>query len=186
MMSDTFPQGLSEDEMAYICVYLASNLNENYVSQSNEMDKDKVLIVGPDNMATAVLVEEQLRELLGRSFDFRVTSINKTRRFSLNDFVLVINIGNRRIKQDFQNVIQCEPMLTEENKQEIVKRLKTVYSFAYNNQILDILNIVKSNISEGLEENKMYFELFQYFKKKEDGNRGYHSEFHFAEKFLSM
>ncbi len=160
---------VSEDELAYLCVYFVSNLNEKYLIQAKSYSKE-VLIVGPENMAVATLMREQLQDLFGLSMNYHVISVNKLREWMLNDYVLVVSLVQLDKRFHCEKIVITGPIITEDTQRRIMEILRGDKSLArYDEMIRDVIERVKKCVDKEFEYSKMYFELFRYFEEKERG-----------------
>lgn len=171
-LDTVFPEEISEEELAYICVYMASNLNEKMIEQSDGGMEKGILIIGAENMATATMVKEQLRKLLGITFNYSVTSSSKIREWMLEEYILVVVVGTLRNEIDCDHLIKTAPVLTEGDQRKIIEILKGNQAIArYDKRINDIITIVSRNAEEPLEKSNLYFELFRYFRGQDSRER---------------
>jgi len=164
-------EDVSEDELAYICIYFVSNLNEKYLIQAKSYSKE-VLIVGAENMAVVTLMREQLQNLFGLSMNYHVISMNKLREWMLNDYVLVVSLVQLEKRFHCEKIVITGPIITEDTQRRIMEILRGDKSMArYDEIIRDVIERVKKCVDKEFEYNKMYFELFRYFEEKERGKR---------------
>ncbi len=169
-LDSAFPEEVSDEELAYICVYMASNLNEKMIELSNESSEKGILIIGAENMATATMVKEQLQQLLGITFKYSVTSSNKIREWMLEEYILVVVVGELKNEINCDYLVKTDPVLTETDQRRIIDVLKGNQAIArYDRRINDIISIVNRNTSGYLENSNLYFELFRYFRGNDSG-----------------
>lgn len=162
---------ISEDELAYLCIYFASNLNEKYIEQENT-DSLGVLIVGAENMATAILMREQLRELFGFLMNYRVISLSKLREWMLSDYALVVSLAPLKHRYGEDKIIETGPIITEVTRCRIVEILRGDKTIARHDEMIqDIIERVKANIVGEVQTDKLYLDLFCYFEEKGRGKR---------------
>lgn len=170
-LGSAFPEKVSDEELAYICVYMASNLNEKMIELSNERTEKGILIIGAENMATATMVKEQLQQLLGITFKYSVTSSSKIREWVLEEYMLVVAVGALKNEISCDYLVRTEPVLTEADQKRIIDILKGNHAIArYDRKINDIISIAGRNTSGAIEKSNLYFELFRYFRGNESGN----------------
>lgn len=172
-LDSAFPEKVSDEELAYICVYMASNLNEKMMELGHESSEKGILIIGAENMATATMVKEQLQKLLGITFKYSVISSNKIREWMLEEYILVVVVGELKNEISCRYLVKTDPVLTEADQRKIIDVLKGNPAIArYDRKIGDIISIVKSNIQGSLEKSNLYFELFRYFRGNDSGGIG--------------
>lgn len=87
-VGNDFMRDIPDTEIAYLCIYMVSNLDEKKVHQSAKYD-GSILIVGPKNMAIATLIKEQIQNLLGDSFEYDVISLSRLKTRMLSEYVMV-------------------------------------------------------------------------------------------------
>lgn len=167
-----FPK-IPDEELAYLCVYMASNLKEEEIIQGSFREEKNILIIGPKNMATAILVKEQLEKFLGRGFKYHITSFNNVREWMLKDYILVAGVGNEKGKNlKCDHFVRIGTVITEEAQKKIIEILKKNQMVTkYDQEIQDIISIVARETGGMIEESKLYFELFRYFNNKEQGQK---------------
>lgn len=160
---------VSEDELAYLCVYFVSNLNEKCIEQQDS-DNRGVLIVGAENMAVAILMREQLRERLGLSLNYHVISLSKLREWMLGDYTLVVSLVPLRNRFTCNKIVETGPIITEMTQRSIMKILCGDKAIAqYDEMIQEIIARVKDSVSGEVQTDKLYFDLFCYFEEKRRG-----------------
>ncbi len=165
---------ISEDELAYLCVYFVSNLSEKYLIKENT-DSRKVLIVGAENLAVAELMKGQLEDMFGLSLDLRVISYEKLREWMLGDYALVISLvplKERFHEQAGNKIIETGPIITEQKQRRIMEILKGDKSIArYDKMIQEIIMLAQKSADSKIRTDQLYFNLFRYFEEKERGER---------------
>lgn len=165
--------GISEDELAYLCIYFVSNLNEKYIStDSDNTEKGKVLIVGAENMAVAVLLKEQLQDLFGLALDYRVISQSKLREWMLGDYALVVSLVPLGKSFSKHKIVECGAIITETEQRSIMEILRAdKFIVRYDEMIQEIISRVKDSVSGKIQSDKLYLDLFRYFEDKDRGMR---------------
>lgn len=173
---------ISEDELAYLSVYFVSNLNEKFIEQENA-DNRGILIVGAENMATAILMREQLRELFGFSLDYRVISLSKLREWMIGDYALVVSLIPIEHRFHWDKIVESGPILTELTRRRIMEILRGDKSIARHDEMIqEIITRVKDSITGEVQTDKLYLDLFCYFEEKDRGKRNRSSSNIFYEK----
>jgi transcriptional antiterminator len=160
-------KSISEDELAYLCIYFASNLNEEY-SQQGEFSPEDVLIIGPENMATAALVRKQFEDLLGLSWRYTVISAEQVKDWILDGYALVISLTRLNLPCEYENMVEIVPILGEDEYGKIIEVLKRNKVISqYNDMIEDIIMRVECNITGTLESDKLYLDLLRFFEERD-------------------
>ena len=163
------PSGISDGELAYLCVYFASNLNEDQITQTVDDEEEEILIIGVENMATATLVKMQIQELLGSGFRYNVIARDKVRSWMLDDYALVVSVGPMQRRVNCDHLVEIGPIITQEDQKKIMDILRRgKMTIRYDQRILDIMEIVERNTDGGIHAQRMYFELLQYFENKKN------------------
>ena len=161
---------ISEDELAYLCIYFASNLNEKFVSQGDAAATEEVLIIGAGNMATSTLVKEQLQDLFGLSFRYSVITVDRVRKWELDDYALVVSLVPLSRQLSCRRLVETGPIITEGNQRKIMEVLKENRTVARHNKLIqDILCLVEKNTTGQVQAERLYFDLFRYFDRRDGG-----------------
>ncbi len=161
---------IAADELAYLCVYFASNLSEKMVAQSDTAPTEEVLIIGAGNMATATLVKEQLQDLFGLSFRYSVITVDRLRKWEMGDYALVVSLMPLGGHLDCDNLVEAGPIITEASQQRIMDILKKNKAIARHDTVIqDILKLVSENLEGTLKAERLYFDLFRYFDRRDRG-----------------
>ena len=169
-VGNDFMRDIPDTEIAYLCIYMVSNLDEKKVHQSAKYD-GSILIVGPKNMAIATLIKEQIQNLLGDSFEYDVISLSRLKTRMLSEYVMVVLVDVPRGKVTVENVVETSIVLNKEDQQKIVDILQNEKLLSkYNNKIEDILSIVEENVTQPIERKELYFSLFRYFNSRKGYN----------------
>lgn len=164
---DLLVEGISDDELAYLCIYFVSNLNEKYLVQDSANDRE-VLIVGAENMSVAILMKEQLHDLLGLSLNYRVISLSKLREWMLGDYVLVVSLVPLSKRFSCDKVVETGPIITEKTERHIMEILRgDKHVSRYDKMIQEIIEHVKDSVNGEVQTDKLYLDLFRYFEEKE-------------------
>ena len=164
---------ISEDELAYLCVYFASNLSEKAVSQGDCGGADEVLIIGPENMATATLVKEQLQDLFGLSFRYSVITVDRLRKWALEDYALVVSLIPLGKQLECGRQVHTGPILTEADQRKILDVLRQNRTVARHDSLIrDIIRLAETDTEGRLQSEKLYFDLFRYFEQRGGGKTG--------------
>ncbi len=180
----SFPLLPTDDEIAYICVYMAANLNKYWVIHS--IPTEAILIIGPDNMATAAFLQEQLEHFLGKNFRYYVISRRQVKRRNLNQYALVVSFEDLGEDVAFDYLVVSNPVLSDYSKQRIIDILKEKgVSDRVDNQIQELFNIFKRHMDISSKEKQIYFDLFQYFNEKNYSQNKELMQRDFAEKIVN-
>ncbi len=167
---------LSDDELAYLTVYLSSDL-DNKMLEQGDTSATKVLVIGASNMSTATLVKEQLVDAVGIQFDFDYEEPEKLKRWTLDSYALVLTLVQLPPDISGENIVSITPFLSDDNRQQIygVLRRNRIIS-RYASLIDGIIKIVSNSLPEHdatiLESDKLHFELFRFFDERDRGLMG--------------
>lgn len=174
---------ISEDELAYLCVYFASNLSEKFISQGDSGSAEEVLIIGPENMATATLVKEQLQDLFGMAFRYSVITADRLRKWELEDYALIVSLVPLDRLLRCERMVNTGPILTERDQRRILDILRDNRTVARHDALIrDIIRLAEADLEGSLQAEKLYFDLFRYFEQREGGGMGERTSETFLEK----
>jgi transcriptional antiterminator len=161
-------QMIVEDEVAYLCVYFASHLNQKKVAQYEGERKGKILIVGGINMAVSMLVQEQLLSLFSDSFIYEKTTASNIKEWMLNDYLLVVTTVPLKKHRTFRNVVCVEPFIKDISWQKIITIIEESGAVPkYDSLIRKVIGIAEQCCTGEVEQDKMYFDLFRFFYNEE-------------------
>lgn len=159
---------IKEDEIGYICIHFASHLNEKRIIRAQAASKDRILIVGESSMATSILVEDQIRRLLGNSFIYERVSTSKIRDWMLDDYILIISTAYNSYQFACNHLLTTGPILSDISKKKIFQIInKREMFYDSENKIGDILAVVSPYVKDELAKISLYFDLFKLMNKEE-------------------
>jgi len=151
---------ITEEEIAYLCIYMASYLKEYHGKNQN---KNGILIVCGAGVSTSVLIREQLQDFLGSMFFYTLTPAGEIKEKELADYLLVISTV--ALNLEGKNIIYTGPILGEKTEKQIIQFLMKSNSFTdCNVTIQDVIQIMKKENIQ-FDEPKMYFKLLQLYMK---------------------
>lgn len=164
---------LSEDELAFLTIYLSSDLDTKMLEEG-DTSATRVLIVGASNMSVATLVKDQLFDMCGIQFEFEIAEPAKLHRWELDSYALVITLAALPASMHSDNMVETSPVLSEECKQRVFKILRDNRIISRYNTLIDgIIEIVSKSVPiadrEGLASEKLRFELFRFFDTNDRG-----------------
>lgn len=163
---------LSDDELAYLTIYLSSDLDNNMLEQG-DTSATRILIVGASDMSTATLLKEQLLQACGINFEYEYVDPEKARRWTFESYALVLSLVHMPTEMHSENMVEVTPFLTEENKQHIYGILKGNRIIRrYNSLIDEIVTVIANNAPSSdfgwLFSDRIHFELFRLFDQDEN------------------
>ena len=165
------PSGISDGELAYLCIYFVNNLNEDQVTQGAGSEDGSILILGVENMATATLLKMQIQHLLGGGFRYSVMAKEKLRAWMLNDYAMIVSVGALPRGLTCDHLVEIGGILTEQDQERMLAVLQRGNALIrYDKRIMEIMQIVGRN-AEGVQKHRLYFELLQYFENS-SGRKG--------------
>ncbi|WP_317415950.1 transcription antiterminator [Thermophilibacter provencensis] len=167
---------LSEGELAYLTIYLSSDLDSRML-ENGETSANKVLLIGADNMSTATLVKDQVFEACGIDFEYEYAEPGNVRRWALDRYALVISLVPLPRELHSDNLVEVTPFLSDENKHSVYNVLRGNRIISrYDALIEGIVDIVGRSAPEGAAEwlasDRLHFELFRYFDDRDRGFMG--------------
>lgn len=162
---------LSDDELAYLTIYLSSDLDNNMLEQG-DTSATRVLVIGVEDMSTATLLKDQLFQACGITFEYEFVDADKARRWTFESYALVISLVPMTAAMRSDNMVEVTPFLTDESKQQIYGILKNNRIISrYNTLIDEIIEVVEKNAPKGdidwLFSDRIHFELFRLFEQDE-------------------
>lgn len=170
---ETDMRNLSEDELAFLTIYLSSDL-DNKMLEEGDTSATRVLIVGASNMSVATLIKDQLFDMCGIQFEFEYAEPAKLHRWELDSYALVVALVPLPTSMHSDNMVEASPVLSEECKQRIFEILRANRIISRYNTLIDgIIEIVSKAVPaadrEGLASEKVRFELFRFFDTNDRG-----------------
>lgn len=162
---------LTEDEMAYLTIYLSADL-DNKMLEQGDSSATKVLLVGATNMSVATLVRGQLKDAIGIQFDFDFAEPEKLKRWTFEGYALVLTLVQLPKGMYSDNMVEITPFLSEESCQQIYGILRNNRIISrYDTLIEGIAQIVGRSLperdQEALRSDKLHFELFHFFDERD-------------------
>lgn len=146
---------ISEEEIAFLCIYMASYLNLNAAMPLR--NNSQILIICGTGMAASVLLREQLIEIFGNLFQYHLVPAPETAEKHLGDYCMVISTVP--MGENIDNIFYTGPILSDESKNEIISYLSRISEFApITRKVNEVLKIVKKN-ADVLDEEKLFNDL---------------------------
>lgn len=115
--NDEMSNLIAEEELAYLCVYMASNLGERAIQPLHV--RPRILIICGAGVATSVLLREQLSDFLGDAFTYHLAPTRQATELDFSDYSLVVT--TIPLGMEDEKIVQASPILSEENKARIMK-----------------------------------------------------------------
>lgn len=158
-------QRITDDELSYLAVFIASGAtNKRMHGWSN-----KILIICAEGVATALMLEGQLRELLGDFFEYEITSIKRSSKYNFEEYLMVITTLDTAELRD--RAMHVNVLLTEDNEQAIIDYLsRTELSSTF--APYDIVKLVETDIEcDENSLNNLTKDLLRYLNDHRYDNR---------------
>ena len=152
-----------EEELAYLCVYMASYLGaETAQPQRAQL---RILIICGAGVAASVLLREQLADLLGDTFEYKLVPARQAEELELSSYCLVVTTVPLETEDD--RVIQTGPILSEQSRDRITDIICQTSGEAQTLQeITDLLEIIRNHAAIS-DEPKLRRELIRHAIRKE-------------------
>lgn len=133
-----------EDEIAYICVYLASWLEQSKKVSTNHSHVENVLIAGSLGNSAAALLREQLLTVLGNHIYFETID---SRHFSIDDELKYdLIVTTTPLDYSSNKIIQVSPLLTDNQKNRLLEwKIAQLDKKVKHQKISVLLDIVKES-----------------------------------------
>lgn len=165
---------MTEDEVAYLCIYIASHLKENANYNPEEDKFNRIMIICGAGMATSVLLKDQLEDLLGTAFHYELSMADVIKEEDVQQCLFVISTAKLKFKSD--NIIYSGVILTEFNKASIVRIMRKNAMQIEGLDINDIIQIAKDCSKAEIDETEMYLKLFNMFSHIDKMNISPHTQ----------
>lgn len=130
---------ITDDELSYLAVFIASGA----ATRSGRARSNKILIICAEGVATALMLQGQLEDLLGDYFEYEITSIKRSSGYNFDDYLMVITTLDADQLRD--RAVRVNVLLTDENIKMIidyVSRTSITSTFAP----YDIVRIVETHV----------------------------------------
>lgn len=158
---------ITDDEVGYLCIHFASHLNEKRIIKTSGASVDRILVVGESNMATSILVEDQLRSLLGNSFKYELVSTSKIRDWMLDDYVLIISTAYNSNRFTCDHLVSTGPIISDVSKKRILRIInERGTSDEISGKVNDIIKIVGEYVKDEIARTNLHFDLFRLMNKE--------------------
>jgi len=133
---------MTENELAYLCIYMASYLKDE---EQEETDRKKILIVCGAGVSTSVLIREQLRGFLGDMFQYHLMPAGRMGEVDRKEYIFVVSTVDLRMEEE--GVFYTGAILEEKTREKIIRYLldsRTLHECEV--KLKDILDIVEKKI----------------------------------------
>lgn len=121
---------ITEEEIAYLCVYMGGNLQRWDHRQLAE--KRKILILCGTGVAASVLLREQMAEMFGNTFHYILVPASRLGEEQLDSYCLVISTV--ACVPEAGHIVRTGPVLSEENKSRIIDYVMRLDDFFFLRQ----------------------------------------------------
>lgn len=171
--SETGLSELSDDELAYLTIYLTAGLDREMLEEG-DTSSEKVLVVGAESNTTITLLRKQIADACGLALDYSSISASKLKRWELDRYALVISLVPISENMRSENLVEVSAFLSDADFKNIFRVLRSNRIISrYSSMIEEIEAIFKRNIpgcdDEALASDRLYFELFRYLNKYDSG-----------------
>lgn len=109
---------ITEDELAYLAIYIADGIKS--AAQQGPRG-GKILVVCPEGVATALLIRDQLENLLEAYYSYDLASVKNIEATDLSQYLLIVTAAKCDLPAD--KTVRVSLFLTEENKRGILEKL---------------------------------------------------------------
>lgn len=159
--------GLSDDEVSYLCVYFAGWLNQNVSEIGREDSPNKILLVVSDGNSTSSLIQLQLANLLKPlHFGYEVISSQQFKLSMAEKYSLVV--GDVPAVNDYIHVIPVSAILTESQRNRILQWSIQFSDMNQDDDLSRLYNIIRMHCTIHDEE-ILKVKLFNFLN---NGNEG--------------
>jgi mannitol operon transcriptional antiterminator len=154
---------ITEDEIGYLCIYMASFLNDYQEEKHKKHNKKKILIVCGAGVSTSVLIREQLQSLLGDMFFYQLAPAYEIKESNLSDYLFVIS--SVILDYEGKNIIYTGPILEDKTKMQISEFLKQCNYFG--DYCVTLRDVIKTLKDENIQFNEpeMFLKLLRHYQQ---------------------
>lgn len=155
---------ISDDELGYLCVYFAGHLNQEKLAQSEGESRGRILIVGEANLAVTMLIEEQVKGLLGQHFIYEKITSGRFKNWMLSDYILIVSAVPLKKCGDNGKVVVVEPFLNDVNRKRIIEIIgEDGAASKYDRKIRQVMELAQEHCTGKILKDELYFSLFRLF-----------------------
>ena len=109
---------ITEDELSYLAIYIADGIKSG---ARQETGHGKILVVCPEGVATALLIRDQLENMLEPYYVYDLTSVKNITAMDLSQYLLIATAAKCDLPPD--KTVRVSLFLTEDNKRSILEKL---------------------------------------------------------------
>lgn len=154
---------VSDDELSYLAIYIASGTGK----RNENSRKKKILIVCAEGVATALMIQSQLEDILGDYYEYEISSIRRAEYADFKDYLLVVTTLDADHLHD--KALKVSVLLSNENEQNILELLSRE-EFRAEFPLNEMMKIIGGQAGISQEESKdINKELLKYLNAHRTG-----------------
>ncbi|MFR3294584.1 MAG: PRD domain-containing protein [[Clostridium] innocuum] len=135
---------LPEDEIAYLCVYLAGWINQSVSQIEQEEAADKLLLVIPGGNSMSSLIQLQLINLLKPlRFQYEIISSQDFKESMADDYPLVLYNGSYNGFK--KNIIMISTHMNESQRNRILQWSARYSNMDHNDELTHLYELIKNH-----------------------------------------
>lgn len=128
---------ITEDELAYLAIYIADGIKSG--THISNAAPGKILVVCAEGVATALLIRDQLAELLHVHYEYDLASVKNIAAVPAEEYLLMVTA----VKCDLppEKTVRVNLFLTEDNKRSILEILngETIHARLKPRELMSIV-----------------------------------------------
>ena len=109
---------VTEDELSYLAIYIADGIKSGVEQGAGG---GRILVVCPEGVATALLIRDQLENLLDSYYRYDLTSVKNIAAIDLTQYLLIVTAAKCDLPAE--RSVRVSLFLTDENKRSILEKL---------------------------------------------------------------
>lgn len=164
-------EGLSEDEVAYLAIYLTAGL-DRVMLDGDKGGAGRILVIGADGMSTIALIEQQICDTFGVRFEYECGDLRGLSPADLDRYVLVISLDPVPPAMEMAHVVRAEAVLAKEAVNAIFEVLRHSPAMIRCSALVEeVVGIVEKSLPVDAVtragESDLRLSLFRYFNECE-------------------
>ena len=135
---------ITVDEVAYLAVYIAEGVKNR--DPLRVTHPKKILILCAEGVATALMMRDQLSELLSPYYEYDLNSIKNINSINLDDYILIVSTVHSDLLRD--KAIHLSLNMNEHDKIKVLQKLNEEIACT-KFKLKEIMDIIGNHIEKG-------------------------------------
>ncbi|MCI2062076.1 MAG: PRD domain-containing protein [Eubacteriaceae bacterium] len=156
---------ITDDELAFLAVYIASEIKPE-IKHKEQKSEQKILIICGEGVATAIMVRNQLEEMLGDYYEYKLSSAKNILEQDFNEYLLILTTVKSELLKDYLEkgkAIRVNPLIEEHDKQKIIEQLDCFEKGSYCFSIREVMKIIREYTGDKQYLLDLNVDLLNYF-----------------------